>query len=69
MLGLAWVTLSSASYIGKVAAGRTHLLFFVSAAVSATVLGLLFGIQRQNTKRHASIHLETIASLDVLDTC
>ena len=46
-----------------------NLLFFVSAAVSATVLGLLFGIQRQNTKRHASIHLETIASLDVLDTC
>ena len=46
-----------------------NLLFSVSAVVSSMVLGLLFGIQRQNTKRHATIHFETIANLDVLDTC
>jgi len=46
-----------------------NLVFSVSAAVSATVLGLLFGIQRQNVKRHAATHKETLSSLDVLDTC
>ena len=46
-----------------------NLVFSVSAAVSATVLGLLFGIQRQNTKRHASTHSETLSSLEMLDSC
>jgi hypothetical protein len=31
-----------------------NLVFCTSAGVSAMILGLLFGIQRQNTKRHAS---------------
>ena len=36
--------------------------FCASAVVSAVVLGMLFGIQRQNTKRHVTD--DTIGSLD-----
>jgi hypothetical protein len=36
--------------------------FCASAVMSAVVLGMLFGIQRQNTKRH--ITDDTIGSLD-----
>jgi hypothetical protein len=38
--------------------------FCVSAAISATVLGLLFGIQRQNTKRHIADDDATLGNLD-----
>jgi hypothetical protein len=35
-------------------AAVVNLVFFSSAVVSTTVLGMLFGIQRQNNLRHAS---------------
>ena len=39
-----------------------NLAFVTAAVVSAVVLGMLFGIQRQNTKRH--ITDETTGGLD-----